>query len=405
MTGLLWPGDHRAGAAFSDRALVAAAIRVESVWLTALGDIGVAPRFPDGIVDDAGAAIDDTAVTNIAAGGENVGNLVVPLLAHLRKLVADRDREAARWLHAGLTSQDVLDTTLMIVARDAVIQVREGMAGVISALAGHLADHRSTPMIGRTLTQPAVEITAGIKIASWCDGVLDADDDLAALQFPASFSGAAGSRSGPVALGITSPRLLTEDVASRLGLTVGHPWHTTRAPMTRLADALQGATAALGRMATDVITGSRPEVGEFSEPTASGRGGSSAMPQKVNPVLSVLIRRAALSAPALASLIHIAAADSGDERPPGAWHMEWEPLKLLARHTLTAALQAAEVSAGLHVDAEAMAARVAHHRHDLDAERSALTRLTGQAHDDTRSDSGAIVDATLARVRQKEATS
>ncbi|MBE7162726.1 MAG: 3-carboxy-cis,cis-muconate cycloisomerase [Williamsia herbipolensis] len=403
MTGLLWPGDHRAGDAFSDASVVAAAVRVESVWLSALGEIGVAPRFADGIVDEAGAALaDDAEIAALAAAGENAGNPIVPLLSRLRDLLADRDPDAARWLHAGLTSQDVLDTALMIVTRDTVRAIRAELDGVITALAGHLDRHRSTPMIGRTLTQPAVEITAGVKIAAWCDGVLDADDDLTALRFPASLSGAAGSRSGTVALGVAAPRDLADTVAAGLGLATTHPWHTTRAPITRAADALQGCTAALGRIATDVITGSRPEIGEFTEPTAAGRGGSSAMPQKVNPVLSVLIRRTALTAPALAALIHTAAADAGDERPPGAWHVEWEPLQSMARHTLAAARQAAELTAGLQIHADAMAGRVARHRDDIDAEHRTLGRLVGRDDIDARGDADAIVDATLTRIRHRE---
>ena len=141
-------------------------------------------------------------------------------------------------------------------------------------------------MVARTLTQHAVPTTFGLKVAAWLTGVLDAYDDLAAAAFPAQLGGAAGTRrrdrssSGAA----TSPR---RGVAGR--------WHTTRAPVTRLGDALVGCTDAWGRIANDVLTMSRPEIGELAE---GAGGGSSTMPHKANPVLSVLLRRAALTTPA-----------------------------------------------------------------------------------------------------------
>jgi 3-carboxy-cis,cis-muconate cycloisomerase len=151
-----------------------------------------------------------------------------------------------------------------------------------------------------------------------------------------------------------------EEVAAEacrlLGLAPAPPWHTSRAPITRIGDALVGCTDAWGRLATDVITLSRPEIAEVAEPSGSGRGTSSTMPQKRNPVLSVLIRRSALTAPMLGAQLHLAAADAGDERPAGAWHTEWATLRTLARSTVVAADQATELLADLRVDPERMLA-------------------------------------------------
>jgi 3-carboxy-cis,cis-muconate cycloisomerase len=153
---------------------------------------------------------------------------------------------------------------------------------------------------------------------------------------------------GPVGLGLDR----RTELADRLGLEDVPSWHTVRRPVTRAADALVATTDACGRIARDVLVLARPEIGELSE--AHG-GGSSSMPHKANPVLSVLIRRAALTTPMLAATLHLAAADQVDERADGAWHAEWDTMRLLARRTAVAVSQTAELLDGLRVHAEQMA--------------------------------------------------
>jgi 3-carboxy-cis,cis-muconate cycloisomerase len=142
--------------------------------------------------------------------------------------------------------------------------------------------------------------------------------------------------------------------------------------VTRLGDALVRTTDAIGKIATDVVLLSRPEIGEVREPDAAGRGMSSTLPQKRNPVLSVLVRAVAIEAPHLAATLHTASSLAADERPQGAWHAEWNALTTLLRRTQVAASQTAEVLAGLHVDADAM-------RRNVDAAGPALVaeRLVG----------------------------
>lgn len=378
MSDLLWPGGHRAGPAFSDGAVLAAMVEVEAAWLAALVAHSVAPATVDAGRAVGAQPVGASDAARLAEASEAAGNPVVAFVAWLRERVAERDPEAARWLHRGLTSQDVLDSALMLMARQVVRDVREELVLQVAVL-GAMADrYCSTPMVGRTLTQPAVPIAFGVKAAAWLHGVLDAAEALDGLSFPAQFGGAAGNRSGITALG-GDPGGVAASAAAALGLAERGPWHTARAPVTRLGDVLVGCSAAWGRIANDVLTLSRPEIGELSEPTVEGRGGSSAMPQKVNPVLSILVRRAALSAPAYGSLLHLAAADTGDERPAGAWHVEWEPLALLARHTLTAARQTSELLSGLVVHAERMAATLETHRRDVSAEYRSLAELAGRA--------------------------
>ena len=390
MTDLLWPGDHRAGELFTDASLVAAMVRVEAAWLAALHDHGVAET-----AGDLRGLVGEQDLPALARAAEAGGNPVIPLLALLRERAA---APVARWLHAGLTSQDVLDTGLALCLRDAVARLRGDLADQIGALRGLADRHRGTPMAGRTLTQHAVPITFGLKAAGWLQGVLDARDGLAGAELPIQLGGAAGSLAAPAALA-GSPekaRELVAAAAATLGLAVREPWHTTRTPVVRAGDALVTCTDAWGRIANDVLAGARPEVHELAEGPAEGRGGSSAMPNKRNPVLAVLLRRAALAGPALAATLHAAAANAVDERPDGSWHVEWPTLRTLARRTVVAGSQAAELLAGLRVDAARMAATLAAARPGIDAEQ----RKYGVAGPYLGA-TDLIVDAALARAEER----
>ncbi|WP_375478541.1 lyase family protein [uncultured Jatrophihabitans sp.] len=405
MSSLLWPGDARAGELFDDAAVLAALTQVEDAWLTELIKAGIAP--PSAAANLAAVVAADDAAT-VADGAEGGGNPVIPLLRLLRERIAPRNGDAATWLHRGLTSQDVLDSALMLCARAAVERVRAELRGQVEALAGLADQHRGTPMVARTLTQHAVPTTFGGKTAGWLAGVLDAADDLAALAFPAQIGAAAGTLAAPVELArhaslpdpVGVARALAERTAERLGLAPALPWHTNRAPVTRLGDALVRCLDAQGRIANDVLTLSRPEIGELRELVGAGRGGSSAMPQKANPVLSVLIRRAALTAPALGAQLHLAAAEVVDERPDGAWHVEWPALQLLCRHAVTAVAQGRELLDGLQVDAEKMAATLAAADGVLD-EAASIAGLFDQPGPPQATDylgaSDAFVDAAIER--------
>ncbi len=215
-------------------------------------------------------------------------------------------------------------------------------------------------MVGRTLTQHAVPITFGLKAAGWLDGVLDALDGiiLARKGLRVQCGGAAGTLAAIAELSGDHGLDWSAALAGELSLAPSTPWHTRRTPVTAVGDTLVTSTDALGHLASDIVVLSRSEIAEVSEPAGKDRGGSSTMPQKRNPVLAVLIRRAAATAPLLGSQLHLASAQAVDERPDGAWHTEWQSLALLARHAVTAASQAAELVEGLEVHADTMAATV-----------------------------------------------
>lgn len=297
--------------------------------------------------------------------------------------------DTARWLHRGLTSQDVLDTALVLCLRDAIDAVDADLQRQTDRLVALADQHRSTIMVGRTLTQHAVPITFGLKAAVWLTGVLDSADalDRARAALAAQLGGAAGTLAAPVELGrltgrqdpVATARRLAEFTAEQLRLPTRTPWHTVRTPFTATADALVTCTDAYGHLARDVATLSRPEIAELAEGTG---GGSSSMPHKRNPALSVLITRAALTTPALAATVHLAAATTVDERPDGAWHAEWAALRDLGRRAVVAAAQTSDLLAGLRVDAEAMAATVGEAL-GLDAEQRSMAELVGAEPSDT----------------------
>jgi 3-carboxy-cis,cis-muconate cycloisomerase len=382
MTNLLWPGDHRAGEHMTDQALLRSMVAVESAWLGALAAAGLAPA--DCANADLSGLVSQNDCEPLAVTAEDGGNPIIGLVELLRQRALPG---VAPWIHRGLTSQDVLDTSLMLAARAAADQLISQLTEQISALAALARAHRATPMVARTLTQRAAPTTFGAKAAGWLTGVADAVERLSALSTPIQVGGAVGTWAATTELA----RLLTTDAAdpakiservvrsaaTTLGLDMRLPWHTTRTPVTAAGDAFVGCTDSWGRIASDVVTLTRPEIAELSEPAAERRGGSSSMPHKRNPVLSILIRRAALSAPQLAATLHTAAALANDERPDGSWHAEWDTLRTLARRTVVAGSQCSELLAGLDVHSARMAENLG--AADVLGEQRTIADLAGKA--------------------------
>ncbi|KAA0102414.1 3-carboxy-cis,cis-muconate cycloisomerase [Mycolicibacterium sp. P1-18] len=389
MTDPFWPGDHLAADAMSGAAFVSAMIAVEQAWLDGLVEAGIAPAAASFTLD---TEVDAERVAR-SAGAD--GNPVSPLVALLRERTPE---PTSQWLHRGLTSQDVVDTALMLCLRDVLNRLTDEVAAQIQAFVTLTETHRRTPMVARTLTQTALPSTIGAKTAAWLTGLLDAADPLDALRagLPAQLGGAVGTLAAVVELtgSVDAALHLTAQVADQLGLAAVPPWHTTRAPLTRIGDALAGLCDAWGHVASDVATGSRTEIGEFAE--GSG-GGSSTMPHKNNPVRSVLIRRAALTAGPLAGTLHTAAALSVDERADGGWHAEWATVATLARRTVVAAVHTTELLTGLRVHPDRAAANLAN-AGDLGAEQRTMAKLTGQQPNSTYLGvTDRLVDATLDR--------
>ncbi|MFD5970541.1 3-carboxy-cis,cis-muconate cycloisomerase [Streptomyces sp. NPDC060311] len=355
-TSLLAPGwtGSPAASATGEGAYLRALLDAEAALSRAQAALGIVPAEAADAVSAVAAdpgAFDTRLLAERARAG---GNPVIPLVADLTKAVGER---YGPYVHRGATSQDILDTATMLVAARTLDLLLPDLARTERALARLAAEHRDTPMPGRTLTQHAVPTSFGLKAAGWRALVLDARDRITAVRdaLPAQLGGAAGTLAAFEAYGATDPVELPAAYARELGLREPLlPWHTLRTPVADLAGALAFTAGALGKVAVDVLTLSRTEIGEVAE--GSG-GGSSAMPHKANPVRSTLIAAAARRAPQLAATLYGSLA-AEDERPAGAWHAEWEPLRDLLRLTGGAARDAAELTEGLRVRPDVMRAHL-----------------------------------------------
>ncbi|NQX11195.1 adenylosuccinate lyase [Microbacteriaceae bacterium VKM Ac-2855] len=346
----------------SDQRFLDALVTAELGLLRAWAELGALPRATvDEIAQawnlrelDGRATLADLDPGVLAAAAVASGNPVVPLALTLKERAPMALRE---WVHRGATSQDIIDTAFMLVARDVVDAILAALTAAEQNLSAFAAEHRDTVAAARTLTQHAVPTTVGMRATGWLMGIRRAIGRLQQLTFPAQLGGAAGTRASFYALAGADAERLPSRFAGVLGLDYGEvAWHTSRWPVTELADALTQVTDALGKLAGDVATLSRTEIGEIS--VGSG-GGSSAMPQKSNPVEAVLVRSASLRAPYLAATLHSCAALAADERPAGAWHAEWPVLRELLRLTLGASATTARLTASLRVDGAAVARNLA----------------------------------------------
>ncbi|WTO34089.1 3-carboxy-cis,cis-muconate cycloisomerase [Streptomyces achromogenes] len=377
-TGLLAPGRGAADAVSEtgDPAYLRALLDAEAALTRAQAALGLAPPKAAAAVTEAAdpARFDLGSLAARAAGG---GNPVIPLAADLTAAVG---AEYGPYVHRGATSQDIMDTATMLVAVRTLGPVLADLGRVERALARLAAGHRDTVLPGRTLTQHAVPTTFGLKAAGWRALVLDARDRLTRVRdaLPVQLGGAAGTLAAFEAYGAPDPAALTEAYAREVGLAApALPWHTLRTPIADLAGCLAFTAGALGKLAVDVLTLSRTEIGEVSE--GSG-GGSSAMPHKANPVRATLLASAARRAPQLAATLYGCLA-AEDERPAGAWHAEWEPLRDLLRLVGGAAGQAAELAEGLRVHPDAMGRDLGRTRGLIVSERltAVLTPVLGRA--------------------------
>src|SRR5215470_4046262 len=398
----------RGGVDAGDTAWLQAMLDTEAGLARALERAGLAPAGAGEAVTAAAKAenFDPNELGGLAALTGNP----VPGLA--RALARQVPQSAAGAVHRGATSQDIVDTAAMLLAKRAIGVIQGDLARAAGAAAGLAETHRGSIMIGRTLLQQAVPVTFGLVAAGWLTGVDEAREGLAAVgaqRLAVQFGGAAGTLAS---LGETGRRVAAL-LAEELGLaTPVLPWHTDRLRIVDLGAALARVAAALGKIARDVTLLAQSEVGEVSEGGAAQargpdpqapapsprRGGSSAMPHKRNPVASIAILGCTRQVPGLLATL-TAAAEQEHQRAAGAWHSEWEPFSGLLRLTGSAASWGAELLAGLTADPARMRANLdaaggfplaervsgllapavgAGAAHDLVAEASAVATAAGQ---------------------------
>ncbi|TMF84960.1 MAG: 3-carboxy-cis,cis-muconate cycloisomerase [Chloroflexi bacterium] len=341
-------------AAVSDEAWLRALLRFEAALARAEAKAGL---IPVAVAEEIAAATSAGGfdLTGIGQRAAASGTPVVPLLEALRGRLSPAGVQS---LHRGATSQDAVDTALMLVARHGLELLAADLEGLAAAAAGLARTHRATAMAGRTLLQQALPTTFGLKAAGWLVAVLEAADRLESYRrsrLAVQLGGAAGTLADLGGSALAVRQALAEDL--RLAEPV-LPWHTARARVGELGAALALAAGTAAKIALDVILLSQTEVAEVAEPAAPGRGVSSALPHKRNPVLSVEAVAAARGVQAQAGLL-LGSLVQPHERAAGEWQAEWAAVSESFRLTGGAVARMREVLEGLEVDPERMRSNLA----------------------------------------------
>jgi len=342
----------RGGAAIAvtDDAWLRALLEVEAALARAAARSGLVPMTA---ADAVAAACGDPSrldLATVVAKAADAGNPVPPLVRALRDAVGP---DAARAVHVGATSQDVVDTALLLLARNAIAAIDADLVAAAEAAARLAAAHRDDVVMGRTLMQQALPTTFGLKAAGWLAGLDGARIRLAEVvaSLPVQYGGAVGTLPG---VGIAVRSALAEE----LGLeSTALAWHTVRLPVADLAGALGATAGVVATVAVDVVLMAQTEVGEVAEVSGT-RGGSSVMPHKNNPVAAISARACARRAPGLVATL-FAAMEQEHERAAGAWHSEWPTLTQLLSTVGSAASWLAESLTSLRPDVDRMAAAAA----------------------------------------------
>ncbi|AOK31242.1 MULTISPECIES: 3-carboxy-cis,cis-muconate cycloisomerase [Burkholderia] len=343
-------------AIWSPRATLQRMLDVEAALARALAAHQVIPVSAVQPIEAAcvAGALDQQALARDAALG---GNLAIPLVKQLTARVKAHDAEAAKYVHWGATSQDIIDTATVLQLRDSFDALEPLLDDACATLASLAAAHRDTPMIGRTWLQQALPITLGLKFAQWLDTLLRHRERLDGLRRTAlvlQFGGAAGTLASLRDASPAVARSLADDL--RLVLPAV-PWHTQRDRIAEVAGYFGMLIGTLGKIARDISLSMQTEIGELAEPAAAGKGGSSTMPHKRNPVGCAAVLTAAVRAPGLVATV-FAAMVQEHERALGGWQAEWEALPELARLAGGALAQIAQIAAGLQIDAARLAANL-----------------------------------------------
>ena len=358
-----WAGT-RAAELTSDTAFAQAMLDVEVAWCTAQVKFGTAPESITAAVAAAGD-IDDYDLVAIGHQTPNGANALIPLLATMRDKVAATNADAATYVHRGATSQDIIDTALMLLTARVGDHILEHLKTAVRQLSDLAAAHANTVMIGRSLDQHAQPISFGYRVSQWVEALGSAGQHLETVlgNLPVQWGGAVGTstwwvdyfraeqpENDPMSLVNRQREVLAEE----LGLVSASVWHANRIPVITVAQAAFQVVAAAAKLANDVLTAVQAEHAELAEPTAPGRGGSSAMPHKSNPVLSIRLKSAAQVAAGDLNTLHTGVIANTAERADGGWHTEWAALRDLLRTTGAVTEILAELTGGLEVFPEAM---------------------------------------------------
>lgn len=340
-------------ASVSDRAWLRALLDVEAALARAAATTGLVPAAAAERIAEVCQDVDAFDPAELGRAAAASGNPVEPLVRRIEELTGP---EAGAHVHRGATSQDVMDTGLMLLSRNAIATIRDDLRRAATFSAKLAEQHLDAPISGRTLLQQALPTTFGLKAAGWLTAIDVVEQRLGEVsdRLPVQMFGAVGTLAAFDGRGFE----LLEALGKGLGLRVPPvAWHTMRLPVADLAGALGAAAGVVAKVALDVTLLAQSEVREVFE-DRPGSGGSSTMPHKRNAIAAVAARAGALRAPGLAATLFTAMAQE-HERAAGAWHAEWETLTELLRAAGSAAAWLAECLEHLAVDTVRMADNLA----------------------------------------------
>ena len=337
---------------FSDHGRLQGMLDFEAALARAEASTGLIPaEVVEDIQASCNAELFDFAEMAIAIG--NAGNSAIPLVKALGKKIAARNPAAERYVHMGATSQDVMDSGLVLQLRAAIVLLERDLAELAESLVRQAQRYAVTPLAGRTWLQQATPVTLGMKIAGWLGAITRHRQRLQELK-PRLLSLQFGGASGTLAALGAQALPVAEALARELQLTLPEqPWHTQRDRLVEFASWLGLIAGSLGKMGRDISLLMQTEVGEVFEPAAAGKGGSSTMPHKRNPVGAAVMISASVRAPGLVATM-FAAMPQEHERSLGLWHAEWETLPELCCLVSGSLQQALQVIPALEVNAEQM---------------------------------------------------
>ncbi|MFP2421338.1 3-carboxy-cis,cis-muconate cycloisomerase [Pseudescherichia vulneris] len=341
-------------AMFSDAQTVQGMLDFEAALARAEAQCNVIPVSAVAAIERA-CDVQNIDLPALADAAASAGNLAIPLIKQLTAQVKQHDAEAARYVHWGATSQDAIDTGFVLQLRQALLKTDAMLSSLLAAFAEQTEAHRDTVMPGRTWMQHALPVTFGLKLAGTLDALLRWQRRLRELQDNAltlQFGGAAGTLASLNENGPTVAQALAKELSLTLPDT---PWHSQRDRLLEVGHWYAGVCGTLGKFANDFALLMQTEVAEVSEPTAPGRGGSSTMPHKRNPVGCAAILTAAQRTPGLMATLY-ASQIQQHERALGGWQAEWEVLPELLTLSGAVMAQSEQLVRGMQVDTTKMRA-------------------------------------------------
>ena len=338
---------------FSEQATVAQMLRFEAILAESQSVHRIMPSTSAEIIAQC-CAVDLIDIEKLKVEIKLGGNAAIPLVKQLTRIVKNNDVEASKMVHLGATSQDVVDTAMVLQIKAFLAWLESKLNQLRQLLIALTQKHRSTLMIGRTLLQQARPITFGLKTAGWLEGIVRSQNRLTEIQprlLKLQLSGAVGSGNASI------NQEVHRTMAQELGLTPSFSWQTQRDSFAEWAGVLGVLVGSLGKIAKDVSLLMQTEVGEVMEGAAEGKGGSSTMPHKRNPVTCAALLANATRTPHLVATV-LSAMPQEHERSAGLWHSEWEVLVELMTLTAGSVERAIELVSGLEVDEKRMLANL-----------------------------------------------